>query len=84
MELAFTILLALLVAWMLFKPFLTSASDYQPESTSSYQSEKRERLDRLDSDLELDFAMGKITESDYKQMKSSLDVEFAGVSKKDK
>ena len=69
MSLLAGLLLAALIVTLVLKPLLDDSADFLPEDPETEQSDRRERLLQLIKDLELDFSTGKISETDYKQLK---------------
>jgi hypothetical protein len=81
MALFLTIFLAVIVAWALAVPHLRAASaSAAPVSTGGVFEallEQKSRCMQLLKDLELDFSTGKLSDSDYSRMRTSLTSELA-------
>ncbi len=85
MWIAAAAIMVLVMMWFLLSPYFEPAS-----SVAQSEGVGRERLSLLDAkeramralkDLELDFAMGKLSAEDFEFGKRSLTVECAGILK---
>lgn len=65
----FTFLIWLLVAWWLIRPILRKEPNLE-SSPRERDIDVQERATQRLSDLELDYATGKVTEDDYRELKS--------------
>lgn len=75
-----TLFLVLVVAWYLLAPFfdLPAETDEAIEYADAIElRDSRERYVQMLKDLELDHAMGRVGEDDYKQMKNSISADLA-------
>lgn len=88
-----SILLSVLVVWLTAAPLLNAsfgglAHNGEPSVPEKDQAEENSRGILLDvkerslrtlKDLELDYAMGKLSREDYEQGKQSISLEIAGI-----
>jgi uncharacterized membrane protein len=81
-------LLSLIVVWFLLSPVLhapvgDAGGQSEGNSTAAHRNllDQKTRALQVLKDLELDYAMGKVSEEDYNRTKTQLSVELGGILK---
>lgn len=82
MTIALSIVISIITAWFLAKPFFLEASeDALLANSNDTQSliDQKNRCVQVLKDLELDYSTLKLSEEDYKQLQISLRAELAEI-----